>query len=285
MKPIQLKDFISHADAEVLAFNGLDNFEALWALQAPWFEKPNRRRGGWSGVVRMELPTSAGIKQGYFLKRQENHTSPTLLHPRQGIPTFRREFRNLVLFRDAQIPSMEPVYYAERHHQGKWRAILLTRELVGYQALDGAEYNDLSKSHGRPSVVTRSQRQRIYKAVAKVLRQMHRHRIQHNCFYSHHILIKEDKGSLEVRIIDLEKAKWRPFRILAVKRDLMTLSRRLPALGVKEKLRFFQYYRNESKLGFVSRKIWAVIKAEIARKGEKNIALDDEASGKTKSLS
>jgi hypothetical protein len=82
----------------LLLHNQLADFDRLWDLQAEWFEEPNRRRGGWSGVCRLELRGEGEQVVPVFLKRQENHRARTLRHPFKGIPTVRRELQNLLCF-------------------------------------------------------------------------------------------------------------------------------------------------------------------------------------------
>ncbi|MBY0544184.1 MAG: hypothetical protein K2Q14_01380 [Gammaproteobacteria bacterium] len=68
-----MKDYMNENWQAILKANNLDNFEKLWNLKADWFEEPNKRRGGWSGVSRVELVHPEGGKAVIFLKRQENH--------------------------------------------------------------------------------------------------------------------------------------------------------------------------------------------------------------------
>jgi hypothetical protein len=88
-----MKDFVNERWRTILARNGLTDFDALWDLKADWFEAPNHRRGGWSGVSRCELDRPEGGKVAVFLKRQENHKARIWSHPVHGAPTFLREFR------------------------------------------------------------------------------------------------------------------------------------------------------------------------------------------------
>ena len=119
----------------LLARHGLDSFEALWGLDAPWFEEPNRRRGGWSGVVRVELEDETGGRHGLFIKRQEDHPRRDLLHP-FGEPTFAAELRSLLRTREAGVATLEPVWYQQRRVDGHLRAVLITRELMGFRPLN-----------------------------------------------------------------------------------------------------------------------------------------------------
>ena len=51
------------------------NIEALTTREFDWFEEPNRRRGGWSGVTRIVLNPEAAPQdqRAVFLKIQQNH--------------------------------------------------------------------------------------------------------------------------------------------------------------------------------------------------------------------
>jgi hypothetical protein len=84
--------FPDQAAREQLTASHLADFEALWSVSTDWHEAPNERRGGWSGVSRHVLADGSAI----FLKRQENHLCRTLRHPIRGIPTFYREYRNIL---------------------------------------------------------------------------------------------------------------------------------------------------------------------------------------------
>jgi len=54
---------------------GLLDFEAVAKRQFDWFEPPNQRRGGWSGVSRIILNPEAlpEEQETVFLKIQQNH--------------------------------------------------------------------------------------------------------------------------------------------------------------------------------------------------------------------
>jgi len=103
-----MKDYLSEQWRPILRHNNLDSFVCLWSVDAGWFEDPNERRGGWSGVSRCELELPEGGRTAVFLKRQENHTTRTLLHP-FGLATFVREMRNILMFKRARVPALEPV--------------------------------------------------------------------------------------------------------------------------------------------------------------------------------
>lgn len=122
----------------------LANFDALWTLKADWFEEPNTRRGGWSGVIKYPLATSNSIID-VFIKRQENHITKTLLHPVNGIATFQKEFRNIQLLTNKKIPTLELVYFGLRDKQ----AILISKSLEGYNSLDSGIFQNIAYQQKR----------------------------------------------------------------------------------------------------------------------------------------
>ena len=85
-----MKEYWYNDDWQQILFdNNLDDFDDIWKLKTKWFEPPNIRRGGWSGVVKIDLDTPQG-KIGIFIKRQQNHITKTFIHPIRGMLTFER---------------------------------------------------------------------------------------------------------------------------------------------------------------------------------------------------
>lgn len=256
-----MKDYFPDPWRTVLCHNHLDSFERLWALDAGWFEPPNQRRGGWSGVSRCDLATPDGTTVGVFLKRQENHITRTFRHP-FGMPTFVREMGNILLFKKASVPALEPVYFAVRRIDGQLRAILCTLALDGYEPLE-----NLVERWSRDGWPAREVRRRLMKAVADVMRQMHQHRIQHNCFYPKHIFVRFNGDDVSVRIIDLEKAKVRMLRKHASYRDLYTLNRHSQSWSRTDRLRFFLIYLGVDHLQREAKSLWRHISRRTLAKG------------------
>ena len=64
-----MQEYIGKGWEKILRDNGLADFDSIWNLDAGWFEEPNKRRGGWSGVSRISLKTEEGGSLGMFLKR------------------------------------------------------------------------------------------------------------------------------------------------------------------------------------------------------------------------
>lgn len=229
-------------------------------MQLEWFEEPNQRRGGWSGVSRCDLTLADGGKVGVFIKRQENHITRTLLHP-FGISTFIREMQNILLFKQAAIPALEPVYFAVRKVEGNLRAILCTEALDGYEPLE-----DLTDGWLRDGWPDRKSRHRLMAAVASVMARMHDHKIQHNCFYPKHIFVRFAGDEISVRIIDLEKAKVKRFRRHASFRDLYALNRHAKGWSRTDRLRFFLLYLGRDRLDSEAKKLWRrIVKRTIIK--------------------
>lgn len=245
----------------IFAENKLNSFDEIWDLDTEWFEEPNKRRGGWSGVVKLELDTPNG-KTSVFIKRQENHITKTLLHPVRGMPTFEREFKNILRMQKHNLPIMELVFFAKRVINGKLQAILITKALSEYIPLESERFlatGDLIKD--------KAHKERLLAAVADTVRQIHQHHFQHNCLYLKHIFVKPiDDDSWDIKIIDLEKLKWRLFKRHAVFRDLYTLYRHAKGWSTKDHVKFFKAYTVEKKLSPKSKKLWYSIEARILAK-------------------
>lgn len=188
-----MKDFIAAQDAARLKAQGLDSFDALWALQLEAVDEPNTERGGWSSVYRLELEG-----QAYYLKRQSNHLTRSLTHP-LGEPTFAREFRNIQRYQRLAIPALEAAFFAQRRVAGEQRAILLTR------ALDGWE--DLYSLFQRWQALSQTQQQGFIRASAVLARRLHAAGQVHGCFYPKHIFLKGEGDDCQARLIDLEKTR------------------------------------------------------------------------------
>jgi hypothetical protein len=244
----------------ILNANQLDSFDSIWDLKTEWFEEPNIRRGGWSGVVKLELDTPDG-KIGVFIKRQENHVTKSPLHPIKGRPTFEREFKNILRLRKHKLPTLEPVYFSKRTQDGDLQAILITRELKGYTALDSEKY----LSYG-DLICDKAHKIRLLNTVADTLRSMHNHHFQHNCFYLKHVFVKPIGDDWDVKIIDLEKLKRSIFKKDAVFRDLFTLHRHAEGWSYKDHVRFFKAYVQEEKLSTQSKALWRLIETKVLSK-------------------
>jgi len=253
-----MQDYLDAGWAPVLAANKLGDFAALWALDAPWFETPNRRRNGWSGVSQLELAAPDGTSRTVFLKRQEDHNTFSWRHPLRGEPTFARELRHIRHYRRCGIPTLTPIYFAARQIEGHARAILATEALTGFAALDAWL---AATPRSRPA------RLACIDPIARLLHTMHRHGIQHNCFLPKHVFVRvDDQGSVEARVIDLEKSRWRPLALFCALRDLDTFNRYCHGWRRTERLRFLLAYLGAAQLTPYAKWLWRRLAARSAKK-------------------
>ncbi|KAB5623982.1 lipopolysaccharide kinase [Pseudomonas putida] len=210
-----MTDYLASADQALLQRHGLNDFEALWALQLDAVDEPNTGRGGWSSVFRLELEG-----KGYYLKRQSDYLTRTLHRP-FGEPTFAREFRNISRYEKLNIPALQAVFYGERKQGGQHRAILMTR------ALD--EWNDLESFLGQWQQLPESRRQGILAACGELARTLHGAGQVHGCFYPKHIFLRERREGWQAQLIDLEKTRPLLFGMRDRLKDLEPLLRRARA--------------------------------------------------------
>jgi tRNA A-37 threonylcarbamoyl transferase component Bud32 len=222
--------FGSTPAGELLSTNGLNRFETLWTLEAPWVEEPNYRRRGWSGMSRIELKGTSSTPVGVYLKRQENHGYRSIENPFRYRPTAYREYKRLVAMNAAGIAAPEVLYYGERQTGKKMQAILMTREIPQNIPLD--DY--LLLSGNRPPDEVR----RLIADTAILIAKLHRHHFQHCSLYGKHVLISgfdaaqptpPPIGSKPVPyLIDVEKSRRRLSRMAIAVRDLNQLYRHVP---------------------------------------------------------
>ncbi len=251
MKPME---YISAAWRRTLLQNHAGSFAALWQLQQDnWFEAPNYRRGGWSGVCTTALNLDDASQTQVFIKRQENHVYRSWRHFFSQRPTFEREYRNIRLFNRYDIPTAGLLYYGQHLQQGKQQAMLMMQALQGYRPLGDAQ-----------TLITagmdRAARQRLFESVAAAMRRMHDHRFQHSCPYPKHIFVKQQPdGGFVTRFIDLEKARRRWSSKQAALKDLGILHRHTCGCSRTDRLRFFLAYRQETRLSPESKKMLAII--------------------------
>lgn len=234
------KDYISPKWQAILNYNGLSDFKSIWKLDARWFETPNLRRGGWSGVNRVTLKTPEGGEINIFLKRQQNHACRTISSPLRGIPTYEREFRNIMSYTKAGVNTLVPIYFAVRKMHNHRCAILITEELTDYVSLD-----DLIIKWRESQWPSMQKRNELFAEIAKQIRLIHKAGFKHCCLYPKHLLIKLDDNfdNIDVKIIDLEKARYFPIGDSRVRRDLYTIKRRcLLSWTMTDQIRFMLLY-------------------------------------------
>lgn len=238
--------FISSRHTSILSQHQLNRFDAVWDYEIKWFEEPNHRRGGWSGVGRIALERNGASPLFLFVKKQQNHGRKTLLHPLSGEPTFRREFAWLQFLEARQFHAPKVVFYAEQGSGEHQRAVLMTEALNEYQSLDVLS-DDLRAN------LSRKQQMVLIQKVAEEIRRFHDFGLVHRALYPKHIFVKHAEGAPQIALIDLEKtraSRWFMFRAFF---DLAALNRHAEGWRVTQRLAFFKHYLHVQKLNFLSK--------------------------------
>jgi lipopolysaccharide kinase (Kdo/WaaP) family protein len=233
-----LTTFISSKFSNLLAKNKLDTFEKVWDHQVNWFEEPNQRRGGWSGVGRITLKDEKSNNEfGAFLKKQNNHCRTSFLHPFKGVPTFQREFEMMRYLATKQVLAPEVLFFA-RNPSGSLETTLMTKELTGFLPLE--ELTEQLFQSKRPSL---SEQNIVINAVAKFARHLHDVNIQHRSFYPKHIFINTVNGQVpEVAVIDLEKSRVNRIPFMRSVIDLSVLNKHAKYWSQSRRMRFYLEY-------------------------------------------
>ncbi|MBU2621555.1 MAG: lipopolysaccharide kinase InaA family protein [Proteobacteria bacterium] len=259
---MKLKEiFHSENERELLALNGLGSFESLWDLKGHFIEEPNYRRGGWSGIVLHEIRLQNGQPLKIIIKRQENHTFRSLLHPLRGTPTFSREYKNICRLEKRNIPTLQPLFYGERKLKGKAQAVLVVCFLNGYRNLD-----DLLTEAGKNENFDIKS---IIGPVADMIAKIHFFRFQHSCLYGKHVFVKTEKnGSADVRLIDLEKMHFGLSSFSVAVHDLGALFRHAPWPGDSWKL-FLQSYLSKAGMESKEKRLCKALGEKIGKKRKK----------------
>ena len=222
---------------------GLGQAEEVWALDLARVDDPNRARGGWSEVVRLQLSEPVQGVETLYIKRQQDfgyREWPNIFIKR---PTLQHEYQNLTWCERHGIPVAKPLAYYSFNVDSHQRAILITAGLTDYLPVSELDW---------PHEIAEENRKRLLRAVARTVFQMHREGLQHNCLYPKHVFVHKqffDSGKDDVRLIDLEKARpinrWNG----GIFRDLDTLNRRSVDWSEEDREYFFkQYYQwNDGK--------------------------------------
>lgn len=238
-----LLTFVSVNYAKLLQMNQLDTFEAVWNRKVDWFEEPNERRGGWSGVGRIELMNEDATVLGAYLKRQDNHCQTSWMHPVKGVPTFQREFEMMRYLQQHGVRVPEVMLFS-RNPAGDFKTTLMTRELAGFEPLENL--TERLFADNRPTL---SVQKSIIKAVAKQASQLHAAKIQHRSFYPKHLFISmADAKSPEVAVIDLEKSRINLLPVLRSLIDLSTLNRHAKYWTHSRRMYFYLQYLGIERL-------------------------------------
>ena len=203
----------------VFAFSGgLSQFEQWWQLQGEWVEEPNQRRGGESGVQRLQ------VDQGQLLyaKRQVGHLCRSLSHP-FGRPTVLRERDALLGLSRLGIRVPRLVYCGASRQAGQgWRGLLVSEALDGFSDIESWYAAGGRERAGQ-------QHDALLQQIGATLARMHQGRWQHGCLYIKHIFIRVtgegDSANVEIALLDFEKCRQRLTAYRAASHDMQQLRR------------------------------------------------------------
>ena len=188
--------------------------EDILGAPGKWVEPPNIRRGGESGVLRVELE---GLT--FYKKQQVGHVYRNLLHP-LGYPTVAREAKALRAAASLGVSTPSLVYAHVRKQDGAWHAVMVTAALDGYLSLEDFYANQLDQSLGS------RRHHEILEAYGRVLARLNVGRWQHGCLYLKHVFVDFSEPSIKVALLDLEKARQRLTAKRAARHDLRQVKRR-----------------------------------------------------------
>ena len=246
----------------IFALNQLHDFNAIWAREIDWFEAPNERRGGWSGVGRLQLQAPDGSLLRVFVKKQQNHGRFSLRNPIKGEPTFRREFEHLTFLEKREFDSPRVVFYGEQSTQQQTRAILITVELTGFIPLD-----TLSHQIATEEIMSIQKKRVLLASIASKLRCFHQLNLMHRALYPKHIFVATANTTPQVALIDLEKARFSPVFWNNAYFDLAALNRHAEHWRRTERLYFFKHYCQLQQLtGFSKWLCRRIIKRSLRKK-------------------
>lgn len=235
--------FVSAKYAQLLRNNQLDTFEKVWNRKVDWFEEPNERRGGWSGVGRIVIEQDDKKLFGAFLKRQDSHCRTSWRHPIHGVPTFQREFEMMRYLEEHGVLAPEVMLFG-RNPNGDLKTTLLTKELAGFVPLE--ELTESLFANARPSLqVQRS----VIQAIAAFAKQLHAAKVQHRSFYPKHLFVNmTDLTTPKVAIIDLEKSRINYIAVMRSLIDLAVLNRHAKHWSKSQRMYFYLQYLGLKKL-------------------------------------
>lgn len=250
--------FVSKQHQSVLSSNAYDNFDSIWASEINWFEAPNYRRGGWSGVGRVELICKNGLSLFAFVKKQLNHGRLTWRHPFKGEPTFRREFNRLIYLENHQFIVPRVLFYGESNSAGDQKAILVTIALDEFQSFEDVLQDWWPNA-------SHDNQQKLLKAIAHELKRFHGLGLVHRALYPKHIFIKNDDIHPQIGLIDLEKSRFSRFAAYRAFFDLAALNRHTVPLRLSQRMYFFKQYLGVSKVVGFNKFLFRLIAKRSAR--------------------
>ena len=232
--------WVSKAHAPMLRAANLLDIEPLSQRTFDWFEEPNIRRGGWSGVSRIVLnPDAAAQEQkATFLKAQMNHFYGGLARLSRKRLTFEREFNALQALGATTKAVPNVLFFA------KWRRGTDTGALLAIEALDDSlQLKDWLRGKTQREPPDESTLCRVLTAIARASRNINDAGWIHMGYSAKHFFVQEEPdGSFRSRVVDLEKSVRHPQARHRTKKDCSHFFRHTPNLGEEQKLHYLRAY-------------------------------------------
>jgi len=237
---VLVKEFLTPICRSKFDGAGPGYFESLWTMSLTPVEEGNVRNGGWSNVCTCEM---SGAR--FYVKRQANYFTRTIQSFFRKTPIANVEFEKINLFQKIGIPTLDVVYFGWRKKGKESQAILVTRSLEGYKALDDVLLESLSFND----------KARLFSGVGNAIAYMHKAGQIHVNLSPKHLFIKRaENGDVKIRFIDLESCRSHMgFRTLKL-RDLEKLHRTLRNVSRSDKLRMLLSYAGKSRVDRALRK-------------------------------
>ena len=224
----------------ILESAGLLDIESVSKREFDWFEAPNRRRGGWSGVSKIVLNPDAPEKEkkAVFLKIQQNHfyIAPNTYFLKRL--TFEREFEAMQALKPHSEAIPNIVMFAKWQENGNQGSILVTEALDDWIHLGPWLLGELDQpAPDEPAL------HRALDAIAKTAREINQAGWIHMCFSAKHIFVKEQLDSIfAVRVVDLEKTRKRIGLSRRTIKDCSHFLYHTPMLTDSDKTHFLKAY-------------------------------------------
>ncbi|HAV14407.1 MAG TPA: hypothetical protein DCX06_13090 [Opitutae bacterium] len=240
MSSFELKNlWVSDPWADLLKNAGLLEIESLGDRKFDWFEEPNRRRGGWSGVSRLSLnpDASEAEQQIVFLKIQQNHYYVSWRNLFLKKLSYKREFYAIRELSPITESLPKVVLFTEWKQNGEDYCLIITEALDGWQSLE----DFLLEEPGHMEI------QKVLIQIANSIRTINQARWAHFGLFQKHILIRpKEVNSYEIKLIDFEKARKTLTRNQSIIEDVSRFLRHSKNLSEEFKIYFLkQYFQTE----------------------------------------
>ncbi|MGB1686765.1 MAG: lipopolysaccharide kinase InaA family protein [Pseudomonadales bacterium] len=161
-----------------------------------------------------------------------------------GRSRVRAEWENQLLFEQLAVPTAPVVAYGETWMSGKYRGVIVTRELAGTRDLASLA------AEGHACLADWYWRRKVLGQLADAVRRLHLNGFVHNDLKWRNILVAS-RPDAEIYIIDCPMGRYLPGPLLkrGVVKDLACLDKvGRQALNRPDRLRFYLAYRQKRKL-------------------------------------